>query len=165
VVGTLPVPIEFSLPEGWRSVPPDQVDTPEAAFVALHTGLVGSGFTPNITITGEVVGDDVPLTVIADQAVERLRATDPGEVRLGRRSEVGSAENPGLTQAVKLTTNLRGGLGELVQFQVFLGMADRRQPGRRAVLHIVLTSLLEQFPQVINDFQQFIATIQPESAR
>ena len=36
MVATIPVPIQFSLPEGWRSVPPDEVNAAEAAFVALR---------------------------------------------------------------------------------------------------------------------------------
>ena len=166
MVTTLPVPIKFSLPEGWRSVPPDEVGTPEAAFVALHPGSVRNGFTANITLTGEIRGEDEELTAIADEAVERLRAGGAQDVKLGRRNEVGSAENPGLTQAVKLTIPLNGRAAELVQFQVFMALRDQKDPGRRAVLHLVLSALLEdQFEKVIDDFQKFLSTIEPESAR
>jgi hypothetical protein len=164
VTTTIPVPIEFSLPEGWRSVPPDEVGTPDAAFVALNPAAAGKGFTPNITLTGEVRGEDVALTEVADEALERLRAGG-AEVKLGRRNEVGSPENPGLTQAVQLSLTLKGQPAKMVQFQVFLGMRDQADPNRRAVLHIVLTSLQEQFEDVIGDFQKFVATIRPEGAK
>ncbi|MCX5129755.1 hypothetical protein OOK25_39665, partial [Streptomyces sp. NBC_00347] len=49
---TLPVPIEFRLPEGWQPAPPDEVGAPGVAFVALHP-QPDSGFTANITIDGE----------------------------------------------------------------------------------------------------------------
>jgi hypothetical protein len=166
VVATIPVPIEFSLPEGWRSVPPDEVGTPDAAFVALHPGSVRNGFTANITLTGEIRGEDDELTAIADEAVERLRAGGAQDVKVGRRNEVGSPENPGLTQAVKLTIPLNGRPAELVQFQVFMALRDQKDPSRRAVLHLVLSALLEdQFEKVIDDFQKFLSTIKPESAR
>jgi hypothetical protein len=166
VAATIPVPIEFSLPEGWSSVPPDKVGTPDAAFVALHPGSIHDGFTANITLTGEIRGEDEELTTIADEAVERLRAGGAQNVKLGRRNEVGSAENPGLTQAVKLTIPLNGRPTDLVQFQVFMALYDQQDPSRRAVLHIVLSALLEdQFEKVIDDFQQFLSTIKPEGAR
>ena len=120
MVTTIPVPIEFSLPEGWRSVPPDEVGAEDAAFVALHPAA-GEGFTANITISGELRPSDVALTELADEAIERLRSGS-SEVFAGRRSEVGSAENPGLTQAVRLTVEIDGRPRDLVQLQVFLGM-------------------------------------------
>lgn len=162
---SLPVPIEFSLPPGWRSVPPDAVGTPNAAFVALHSASSQQGFTANITITGETHEDDVTLTEIGDAAVERLRAQGARDVTLGRRNETGTAEDPGLTQAVKLNVDVRGRPQDLIQFQVFLAMRDRRDPRRRAVLHVVLSALPEQFPTVIGDFEQFLSTIRPEGAQ
>ncbi|MEV6901875.1 hypothetical protein [Amycolatopsis sp. NPDC051372] len=165
MAGTLPVPIVFELPDGWRSVPPDEVGTPDAAFVALNTGSSREGFTANITITGELREDDAPLTAIGDEAVERLRSAGAQGVQLGRRNEVGSAENPGLTQAVKLTVGLKGKQVDLVQFQVFIVMRDQQNAERRAVLHIVLSALLEnQFEHVIDDFQKFLTTVKPEQA-
>ncbi|MEU6646891.1 hypothetical protein ABZ863_30740 [Saccharomonospora sp. NPDC046836] len=158
---TLPVPIEFSLPEGWRSVDPDEIGTPEAAFVALHPASGGGGFTPNVTITGELREADVPLSVVAEESVERLRL-GAREVKVGRTSEGGTAENPVHTQAVRLEVTLSGQQQYLVQYQVFMGFGDVAGTARRAVLQTVLTSRLDQFPQVIDDFQKFIETIRPE---
>jgi len=165
VVATIPVPIEFELPPGWRSVPPDEVGTPDAAFVALHPGTIQNGFTANITMTGELRGEEVDMITIADEAVERLRASGAREVKLGRRNEVGSADNPGLTQAVKLNIDLRGRSQDIIQFQVYLGMRDQHNPELRAVLHVVLSALPEQFEQLIGDFQKFLSTIKPEGAQ
>jgi len=162
VVATIPVPVQFSLPEGWRSVPPDQVDAGEAAFVALRPPGT-KGFTPNITISGDLHDTSEPITAIADAAVERLRRGAP-DVEIGKRKESGSAENPGLTQTVRLTLRLNDQPEQLVQLQVFIGMRDQRDPGRYAVLEIVLSSLAEQFPDVVGDFQQFVSTIKPEEA-
>lgn len=165
MVATIPVPIEFSLPDGWRSVPPDEVGTPDAAFVALHPSTIQSGFTANITVTGELRGEDEALTEIGNEAVAKLQAAGARDVKLGRRSEVGSAENPGLTQAVKLNIDLKGKPQDIYQFQVFMGMRDQSHPGLRAVLHVVLSALPEQFEQVIGDFQKFLSTIKPEGAQ
>ncbi|TWP52135.1 hypothetical protein FKR81_11170 [Lentzea tibetensis] len=157
---TIPVPIEFSLPEGWLSAPPDEVGAPEAAFVALHPST-GNGFTANITIAGEVRTDDASLPQIADEAVEKLERA-AGQVQVGRRNEVGTPENPGFTQAVRTRITLHGKQVDVVQLQVFLGMADQLDSHRRAVLHIALTATPEQFEQVIGDFQKFLKTIKPE---
>lgn len=163
MVATLPVPIEFSLPEGWRSVPPDQAGAEQAAFVALRPPA-SQGFTANITISGEVRGADEPLTQIADEAVEKLRSS-ARDVHLGRRNEVGSPESPGLTQAVRMTVDLNGRPTEIGQFQVFIVMRDKADARRRAVLHVVLTGLPDQFDWALEEFQQFVSTIRPEAAR
>lgn len=156
---TIPVPIEFSLPDGWRSVPPDEVGSPNAAFVALRPPAA-NGFTPNITVSGEIRGD-VPLGQLADEALARMRR-EIGTVHVGRRKEVGTPDNPGLTQAVRLAITLHGRPQDIVQLQVFLGMQDIRNPPRQAVLHIVLSATPDRFEDVIGEFQRFIATIRPE---
>ncbi|MGH3435530.1 MAG: hypothetical protein ACRDRN_03600 [Sciscionella sp.] len=160
MASTLPVPIEFSLPEGWRSAPPDEVGAGEAAFVALHPAS-SQGFTANITISGEVRTDGAPLTQVADEALGRLQR-NIGEVRLGERKQAGSSENPGLTQAVKMTIEMKGQTQDLVQLQVFLSMADVRDKNRSAVLQFVLTATPQQFQRVAGDFQQFVSTVRPE---
>ena len=164
MAATLPVPIQFSLPDGWRSVPPDDAGAPGSAFVALYPPAAGNGFTPNISISGEI-REAADLAAVGDEAVEKLRAAGAEEVKLGRRDEVGTPANPGLTQAVKVVVPLNGRLSELVQYQVFLLIRDQQNLRREAVLHVVLTALLEeQFQQVIGDFQKFLETIQPEKA-
>lgn len=159
---TIPVPIEFSLPEGWVSAPPDEVGTPDAAFVALRPPA-SSGFTPNITISGEVRSHDASLTQVAGEALDKLQRSFRN-VQLGRRKEVGSANNPGLTQAVRMTISLNGRPQDVVQLQVFLSMQDVRDPQRSAVLHIVLSATPDRFDDVIGEFQQFISTIRPDQA-
>jgi hypothetical protein len=162
VVATLPVPIEFSLPRGWISAPPSEVGAGSSAFVALHPPA-GKGFTANITITGEIRESYIPLAYVADEALETLRREDPG-ARMEQRKESGSPANPGLSQAVRFSAVIKGRLLDIVQLQVFLGMWDKREPQRRAVLHIVLSALPEQFVQVAGDFQNFLSTIRPEES-
>ena len=155
MAATLPVPIEFSLPDGWLSAPPDEVGAPQAAFVALHPGT--GGFTANITISGEVHGDDVTLEELADRAAARLER-GVGAVEVGRRKELESA----YTQVLRLTAPVDGRPVDLVQLQVFLAMADVRDPRRRAVLEIVLSATPEQFEDLVDDFQAFLKTIRPD---
>lgn len=152
---TLPVPIEFSLPAGWLSAPPDEVGAPQAAFVALHPGSA-AGFTANVTISGEV-RTDVTLAEVAAEAVARLER-GVGQVEVGRRNELESA----YTQVVRMTVPIDGRPVELVQLQVFLAMPDVRDESRRAVLEIVLSATPEQFEDLVGDFQSFLETIRPD---
>ncbi len=160
MAATLPVPIEFSLPDGWLSVPPDEVGTPEAAFVALHPPAE-QGFTANISITGELRSDGASLSQAADESLQRLES-EFETVYLGKRDELGSPAAPGLTQAVRLAADLNGSSQDLVQLQAFLGMADSQDAERMAVVQCVLTALPGQFEHVVPDFQQFLSTIQPD---
>lgn len=153
---TIPVPIEFSLPEGWRSAPPDEVGAPQAAFVALHPGS-SAGFTANITISGAVRSDDAALAEVAAEAVARLER-GLGQVEVGRRSELDSA----YTQVVRMTVPVDGKPTGVVQLQVFLAMPDVRDERRRAVLEIVLSATPDQFEQLVDDFQAFLKTIRPD---
>jgi hypothetical protein len=160
VATTIPVPIEFSLPEGWHSVPPDEVGAEDAAFVALHPASA-RGFTANISLSGDVYASEIPLAQLSDEAIERLRK-GALTVVAGRRSEVGSAENPGLTQAVRLSVEIDGEPKELVQLQVYIAMRDVEDDRRRTVLQVVLSATPDQFEQLIGDFQKFLETIRPE---
>ncbi|MEV8436754.1 hypothetical protein AB0425_05225 [Actinosynnema sp. NPDC051121] len=153
---TLPVPIEFSLPDGWLSAPPDEVGAPQAAFVALHPGSA-AGFTANITISGEARADDVTLAQLAERAAARLER-GVGPVEVGRRTELESA----YTQVLRLTAPVGGRPVDLVQLQVFLAMADTRDERRRAVLEIVLSATPAQFEELVDDFQAFLKTIRPD---
>ncbi len=162
MASTIPVPIQFSLPEGWQSAPPDEVGAPDAAFVALRPPA-SNGFTPNITLSGELHGDDVPLTQVADEVIARLESS-VGSVQLGRRKEVGSDDSPGLTQAVRMPITLEGRKQDVVQFQVFITMRDTSDPSRKVVLHAVLSSTPDRFEAVISEFQTFLSTIKPDQA-
>jgi hypothetical protein len=153
---TIPVPIQFSLPPGWTPAPPDEVGAPDAAFVALHPAS-RDDFTANITIAGEVRASAVPLPQLADEVVAKLRQV-AGNVRVSGRTTVGTPENPGLSQRVSLRLSDQ----ELVQLQVFLGMADVRDVERRVVLHVALTATPAQFQAVAGDFKEFVRSIRPE---
>lgn len=160
MASTLPVPIEFSLPDGWQSVSPDEVGSSQSAFVALHPPA-SNGFTANIAIAGEARTDGASLSQVADESLQQLEA-DFREVQLGRRNEVGSTAAPGLTQAVRLNADVDGRRQDLVQMQAYLGMTDVHEPERKAVVQCVLTALPEQFEHVVGDFQQLLSTIRPD---
>lgn len=155
---TLPVRIEFSLPEGWRSAPPDEVGAPGAAFVALHPEP-RDGFTANITIAGEPLPEDADLMTRAEESVQRL--SEHATVHVTKRTQVGSPEAPALTQNLRISTTLRGLPLELVQSQIYLFVQDVQDPAKRAVIELALTVKPSQLNQVVDDFKDFVRTVRP----
>ncbi|MEV5738201.1 hypothetical protein [Streptomyces sp. NPDC052292] len=156
---SLPVPIDFDLPEGWRAAPPDEVGAPGAAFVAVHLPSDG-GFTANITIDGEFRPDPATLPEIADESVRRLGRAVTSVMLTGRR-ETGSPEAPGLTQRLSFSTIAGGVSRDLVQSQVYLSMLDVSDPHKRAVIRLILTSTAAQHPAVLDDFSDLVRTVRP----
>ncbi|MDH6549004.1 hypothetical protein [Streptomyces sp. SAI-041] len=158
---TLPVPIEFELPDGWRAASPDEVGAPGAAFVALYPQPDG-GFTANITIDGEYRPDSTALRGMADGSVERLRETGASVVVTDRR-ELGSAEAPGLLQKLAVSTVVGGTPRDLIQTQVYLALLDVANPQHRVVIRLVLTSTAAQHPGMLGDFEDFVRTVRPST--
>jgi hypothetical protein len=161
VATTLPAPIEFRLPEGWRPAPPDDVGAPGAAFVGLHPNP-DNGFTANITIDGEGCAEPASLPELADASIRTLRETG-AEVALADRSEVGSADAPGLTQTLSVRATVDGAPRDLVQSQVYLSMVDTGDHSRGVVIRLVLTASAEQYAAVLPDFQYFVWTVRPDT--
>lgn len=158
---TLPAPIEFRLPEGWRPAPPDEVGAPGAAFVGLHPDP-DNGFTANITVGGEGYTEAASLPELADASIRTLRETG-ADVSLADRSEVGSADAPGLTQTLSVRAAVNGAPRDLVQSQVYLSMVDTEDRGRGVVIRLVLTASAEQYAAVLPDFQYFVWTVRPDT--
>ena len=154
---TLPVKIEFSLPEGWQSAPPDEVGAPGAAFIALHLESRDT-FTANITIAGKI-RDEADLVTFAHESVERLR--EGAAVSVVKQAQGGSPEVPALTQTLRISTTLRGFPVELVQSQVYLVMHDAHNPTEHAVIELALTAKQSQLDQVADDFEEFVRSIRP----
>lgn len=160
MVTTLPIPIEFSLPAGWRAAPPDEVGAPQAAFVALHP-RPDNGFNANITISGEVRADAATLESMADDSVERVKGF-AANVAVSKRKAVGTEEVPGFAQSVSMTVEIEGRVRDLVQRQLFMAFTDIDDPRRRAVLQLALTTTPAQLDEATTDFHAFIATVQPD---
>ncbi|MFG2979716.1 hypothetical protein ACGFYQ_00450 [Streptomyces sp. NPDC048258] len=158
---TLPVPIEFSLPEGWIPAPPDEVGAPGVAFIALHP-RPDAGFTANITIEGEYRPDAETLEGMADDAVEHVREVAESVV-VAHRREVGSEGGPGLTQRLTFSAVVGGVRRDLVQSHVYLSMLDVHDPHKRAVIKMVLTATAAQHDSVLGDFQEFLRTVRPDT--
>lgn len=159
---SMPLPVEFRLPEGWQPAPPDEVGAPGAAFVALHPATNRPGFTTNITIDGEQRSDEATLAEIADESVSNLHQASRA-VSVSQRSEFGSADAPGLTQVLKVSTGRGADALQLVQCQVYLSMPDVEEPTRRAVVRLALTAAAEDFDSVLADFQEFVGTVRPKN--
>ncbi|GAB3281968.1 hypothetical protein [Parasphingorhabdus pacifica] len=159
---SMPVPVEFRLPAGWQPAPPEEVGAPGAAFVALHPATNRPGFTTNITVDGEQRSDDASLATIADESVNNLHQVSR-TVSLSQRSEFGSVEAPGLTQVLKVSAPSGENTLDLVQCQVYLSMPDVDDPGRRAVVRLVLTATADVFDSVVAGFQEFVASVRPKN--
>lgn len=158
---TLPVPIEFRLPDAWRPAPPDEVGAPEVAFVALYP-RADAGFTANITIDGEYRPDDATLDDLAEVSVQRMREIAGSVVVTGRR-DAGTEAAPALAQQLSFTSEVAGERRALIQSQVYLSMLDDRDPRQRAVIRLALTSTAGQHDDVLPDFQDFVRTVAPET--
>ncbi|MFD7630964.1 hypothetical protein ACFV7Q_33915 [Streptomyces sp. NPDC059851] len=158
----LPIPIEFSLPEGWRPAPPDEVGAPGVAFVALHPEP-DAGFTANITIDGDFWTGGETLADMAEASVERLRGV-AGPVTVAGRREFGSEDAPGLGQRLTFSAVVGGVPRELVQSQVYLSMQDVTDPHERVVIRLILTVTAAQEDGVRGDFQEFLRSVGPDVA-
>ncbi|MFD7297893.1 hypothetical protein ACFV9W_31805 [Streptomyces sp. NPDC059897] len=171
--GTLPVPLICDVPPGWQSAPPEEVGAPQAAFVALHVASRGSGFVPNITVTGRLheSGATQPPTPtpdrLAEQSMRRLRES-VGPVTLVRRTDVGQDTVPGLARATDgVVQNLRvhaqfdGHPVQLAQSQVLLLIEDANRSDLAAEIEIALTARSDQLDDVLPDFQRFLRTVRP----
>jgi hypothetical protein len=167
MVTQLPVRIEFTLPEGWNAAPPDEVGAPGSAFVALHPASRDhepASFTANITIAGQLRDPALTMEALADESVRRLEE-NAGTVHVRRRAEVGSADAPGITQTLDILATVQDTALPLVQSQVLVSMTDVDDPAKRVVLELVLTCTPAQLDTVIDDFQQFVRTVRPATAR
>ena len=78
---------------------------------------------------------------------------------------MGTADNPGFAQAVRLVLPYGGKPLHLVQRQAFFSMRHPRDPGSTAVLQVVLSALPDQFVRLLDEFHEFLTTIRPEVER
>ncbi|MEV0737504.1 hypothetical protein AB0I51_16320 [Streptomyces sp. NPDC050549] len=159
---TLPIPIQFEVPQGWRAAPPDEVGAPGAAFVAVHL-LSDTGFTSNITVDGEYRPDTATLPRIADESVS-LMSESVASIRVTDRRETGSAGAPGLTQTLAFSVVLGRRSHDLLQSQVYLSLLDVNDPHKRAVIRLMLTSTASRHLALLDDFRSVVRTIRPDES-
>ncbi|MEU7301875.1 hypothetical protein [Streptomyces sp. NPDC007206] len=156
---TLPIPVQFDVPEGWRFAPPDEVGAPDAAFVAIHLPS-DSGFTANITVDGDYRPDSATLPEIADESVARMSETVTSVLVVDRR-ETGSTDAPGLAQTLAFSVVAGGKKSDLLQSQVYLSVLDVHNPHRRVVVRMMLTSTASQHPDLLDDFRDLVRSVRP----
>lgn len=158
----LPMPVQFRLPDGWQAADPDELGAGDTAFVAVHPGSQTAESLANITIDGDYRPDPATLTDIADEsvrAVEQVART----VTVTQRSQLGSDEAPGLGQVLRVSTTVGDNPRELFQCQVYLSMLDTGDPEQRVVLRLSLTADQDQFTALMDDFQEFVASVRPDT--
>lgn len=154
---TLPVRMEFRLPDGWYAADPAAAG---ALFLAKNpmSSFGTDSFVANITISG-LRRDDGHMGDIAAESVERLARS--ADVRVLDRREVGSRRARGFTQLVSLSVVHDGQLLELVQQQVYLSLRDVGDASKRAIVQLAMTCTPRQFGQLAEDFSAFVRTVRP----
>jgi len=145
---SLPAAVEFRLPAGWAPGPEQDAGT----FVALHAASAESGFPANITVDTGIRPNLATLAEIAAESVAALRERSPDLTVTSR----GAPADPGLAQDLRLTVWLNGRLWEVIQSQVYLAATGS---GEQTVLRAVLTSTVDQFARVHEDFVEFLSTL------
>lgn len=155
----LPLPIEFELPDAWHGAPPDEVGAPGVAFVALHEGT-HHGFTPNITIDGEMPAEGATLEEVADSSVEKTRSF-ASSVALVERVEGGDDEVRTLRQQLSFTVTVDGERHALLQTQIYLFLADDRDQAHHAVVRLALTAAVAEHDELLEDFFTFARSVTP----
>ena len=164
--GTLPVPLDIQLPQGWQSAPPDEVGAPHAAFVALHMASRGQGFMPNITVTGRILEGSSSLYGLAEASVQRLRE-NVGAVDIVKRTEVGTStalglvDAPGIVQNLRIQATVNEQPMELAQSQFILMLENEQQRSERVEIEVALTAKTSQLQDLLEDFQAFISALRP----
>lgn len=157
---TLPVPIEFELPgPEWEPVPPESLGVTNASFLAVRRGVDGE-YTPTISISGDLRPDDATLDEIAEESLQLLRV-QAEDVELVKRSDIGSAEAPAVTQLISATVSLEGRRLALRQAQVLVSFLDTKEPSKRAVVVFSCTTTDTQFDTVGREFQAMVASVRP----
>ncbi|MGW7432365.1 hypothetical protein ACWGIN_22780 [Streptomyces sp. NPDC054861] len=159
---SLPMAIEFRLPEGWLPARPDGGD-PQIAFAAVHPEP-DAGFSANITIEGGFQPQARTLAELAAESVERLGAA-ADSVAVRSRREFGGSDTPGLTQQLDFTAAAGDVHRGLVQTQVYLSLTDVEEPSRRAVTRLALTATATQYNGVVGDFQEFLRSVRPDAGK
>ena len=155
---TLPVPVEFRLPNAaWRPVRPEDLGVQNAAFLAVREEPAGD-YTPTISMSGDFREDGATLDEIADESV-RLLEQQAADVELVKRNDIGSEEAPGVTQLLGATVEMDGRRYDLQQAQVLLGLVDEEQPNRRLVLILTLTATNRQIQGLMPEFQDFVGSV------
>lgn len=158
----LPVPVEFRLPKGWESVPPEEWGVHNAAFMAVRRDAPGD-YIPILTISGDWRLDYVTLESIADESVKMARA-QADAVEVLDRNEIGSEEAPAILQLLGITATIDDRPWELRQGQVLSGLIDVNDASRRVVVIYTVTSAAEQFDVIGREFQAFMSTVRPLGA-
>ncbi|MFD9630756.1 hypothetical protein [Streptomyces violascens] len=158
---TLPIPLEFRLPEGWLPAHPARIEAEDVAFAAVHP-RPDAGFAANITIDGGFPLEGVTLVQLAEASLEQLRQGTESLVVADRR-EVGPEDAPALTQRLAISAVINGTSRDLVQSQVYLSLADTLDPHKRALIRLALTATAAQHDAVLGDFQDFLRTVRPET--
>ncbi|WP_019811263.1 hypothetical protein [Saccharomonospora halophila] len=138
-VSELPVPIEFSLPDGWESVDPTTLETPGVAFLAVKRDS-SARFTSNLAVYGEVRDNDTTLTEIADEASTDGSGQVGGATEVVHRTKEGKGLVAAVTQIVEFPAPEGSGIERLHQTQTLVQFPDSHGPDRRGIIMFAATA-------------------------
>ncbi|WP_233345802.1 hypothetical protein [Saccharomonospora iraqiensis] len=156
-VSDLPVPIEFSLPDGWESIDPSTLDTPGVAFVAVNRDS-SARFTSNLTIYGEVRDNDTTLTEIADEASTDGSGELGGAPEVVHRKKEGEGLVAAITQVVEFPAPEGSGVERLQQTQTLVQFPDSHGPDRRGIIMFGATAAPDD-PSAMDVLERVIDTL------
>jgi hypothetical protein len=161
MVTELPVPIRFSLPPGWEPVHPDDFGAPHAAIAAVWAESVGSGFTTNLLVHGELRNGGITEDGLADLADETVRGSDDSvtEVEVVHREAIGSSKSPSLVQIVRCVLDDDGVAHELVVLQLLATTGRWERPRRSAIVRAYLTCPADRFEAMAEHFDSFLQSL------
>lgn len=152
------LPMQVTLPcRDWVRVEAEPATDESPAFVALRRNLAHD-VVPTIRLTGGRRDDAATLGQIADGLVAAA-AEEAASVKVLDRHEVGGEHVPGLTQALAIVGARESQGFELRRSQVLLAMLDVHDPTKRVVVVAELVCAADQFAEMAQEFQSFVANI------
>ncbi|OXM72492.1 MULTISPECIES: hypothetical protein [Amycolatopsis] len=151
---SMPFPVGFAVPPGWRPPEPAETGSPLGTVACVRSEpdaviAAGGGFRPG----------DASLAEIAGESVRDLRESG-ATVDVLQHTAVGTAGAPGLAQVLLVRAPAAA---EVVHCQAFLALHDTEDHGKRAVLRFVMATTSAAAPELAEDFRQFLGSIRPGS--
>ncbi|RMI09096.1 hypothetical protein [Cellulomonas triticagri] len=113
----------LTLPDGWRTIPPEMVGAPGVVLVGAYE-TPDAGFTANVTVTVQVPDGPVDLPALATEAVRRMEAGARDVVLHRQDLAVDDAGRPALSQEIAFTADLGDQEVALVQTQDVVATHD-----------------------------------------
>ncbi|EIE97978.1 hypothetical protein [Saccharomonospora glauca] len=156
----LPIPIDFEWPDGWQETSPEELGVTGVAHAATYPELDdGTGFSPTILVYGRVIDEETSLTEIAEQMLEELRDGMGAEVEVLESEPVDDEDEfSGLVQVLDVSLPQR----DVLEMYISISVPDFENSDRVSLLEFTLSAAPEDFEEVAESFQEFVAKVEPK---